>query len=128
MGWDRREYDRQRYHKRRAETFKYLGDVCSECKSDKDLQVHHIDPNEKSFTLGATGWTRPWDKVVEELSKCKLLCADCHKSKHKTEHGKRRMYMSGCRCDACREAQRVYNREYKRRKRASVSVAQVAER
>ena len=34
-------------------------------------------------------------------------------------HGRRSTYVHGCRCDACREAERVYRRDYRARQAAA---------
>lgn len=60
----------------------YMGGKCSRCAYDKciaALEFHHLDPSEKDFALGNKGHTRSWDRVVLELNKCILLCANCHR-------------------------------------------------
>ena len=44
------------------------------------LEFHHLDPNEKEFNLTRTNYG--WDKLVEEVSKCVLLCSNCHRMIH----------------------------------------------
>jgi 5-methylcytosine-specific restriction endonuclease McrA len=58
-----------------------LGGKCSRCgysKCLRALQFHHVDPATKLFGIAEKGVTRAWYKVVEELKKCVLLCANCH--------------------------------------------------
>jgi len=53
--------------------------VCGYSKCDQALVFHHI--GEKEFTVsGAHG--RAWKYVKKELSKCVLLCANCHAEVH----------------------------------------------
>ena len=57
-----------------------LGGKCSRCGYNKcisALHFHHIDPASKEFGI-SDGVTRAWNRVVEELRKCVLLCANCH--------------------------------------------------
>lgn len=115
MAWERGNYDTRRYHERRQRMLDLLGGKCWECESEDNLQVHHQDPKQKSFTLADSGWTRPWNQIEDELRKCVLLCGICHGKKHATSHGKRRMYNRGCRCDKCREAHNFYVREYRKK-------------
>lgn len=88
----------------------YLGGKCTVCGSTADLEVHHIDPAEKTF--GPIEKLSPWAKIVEELKKCELLCTYCHKDKHAARHGSTRMYFLGCRCILCREARSLAEKRY----------------
>lgn len=49
------------------------------------LHFHHIDPETKSFgvNLAATFYTtRSYNKVLEEIAKCIVLCYKCHQRVH----------------------------------------------
>ena len=62
----------------------YLGGKCKICQYNKcvdALVVHHRDPNEKEF-IWHDICDRTWDIVVGELSKCDLLCSNCHMEYH----------------------------------------------
>lgn len=62
-----------------------MGGCCQICGYDKyvgALQFHHLDPNEKDFSLSKTGRTYVWDDVKKELDKCICLCANCHAEVH----------------------------------------------
>lgn len=39
----------------------------------------HRDPKEKSFGVATGGVTRALDKLREEIKKCDLVCANCHR-------------------------------------------------
>ena len=57
---------------------------CSQCGYDqcKDaLDFHHVDPAEKEFTLSAAT-TLSEQRIREEVSKCVVLCANCHREVH----------------------------------------------
>lgn len=63
----------------------YLGGKCSICGYDKcinALQFHHINPENKDFSISAKGYTRSWKIVKKELDKCILVCANCHCEVH----------------------------------------------
>jgi hypothetical protein len=113
-----RVYMAGRYEKRRSQAIEDLGGKCAECGSGDDLEIDHINPREKSFNLAkAVGFSKKrWD---EEVSKCQVLCHDCHKMKHAAKHGSIRKYQNGCRCDPCQakasEVGRVYKRTYRER-------------
>lgn len=80
----RRDYDRQRYHKRMAHFIGYLGGKCVQCGSTESLQIDHIDPSTKSFTI-ANEWNRPIARIMDELAKCQLLCWPHHLNKTAAE-------------------------------------------
>lgn len=81
---DRAAYDLARYHKRMAAMKHHLGGQCAHCMSVSNLQIDHIDAAQKSFEI-ATHWWRPWDVLLAELTKCQLLCKQCHVKKSRSE-------------------------------------------
>jgi transcription elongation factor Elf1 len=71
--------NRRRELKKKA--IEYKGGKCSICgynKSVRSLVFHHLDPKEKDFDIGHSGYTLSWEKVKKELDKCILVCANCH--------------------------------------------------
>lgn len=42
------------------------------------LHFHHLNPEEKSFSLSHTGVSRGLEKARVESRKCVLLCSNCH--------------------------------------------------
>ncbi|MGE5279352.1 MAG: hypothetical protein ACM3L6_01225 [Deltaproteobacteria bacterium] len=86
---DRRQYliaaVRKRRKKMREMAIKYKGGCCQNCGYDTcgdALEFHHRDSSRKDFSISAKGYTRSWAKVKEELEKCVLLCANCHREVH----------------------------------------------
>jgi hypothetical protein len=86
---DRRQYLIAAVHKRRKKIRKmaleYKGGKCQECGYDRcsdALEFHHNDLSKKDFSISSKGYTRSWDRVKEELDKCTLLCANCHRELH----------------------------------------------
>lgn len=66
-------------------SIEYKGGKCEICGYDKckdALDFHHTDPSQKEFGIGAKGYTRAWNKVKQELDKCILVCANCHRELH----------------------------------------------
>jgi len=45
------------------------------------FDFHHRDPKEKSFGLGVA-IMKSWATIKNELDKCDLLCAHCHRLLH----------------------------------------------
>lgn len=48
------------------------------------MEPHHIDPMSKGYAIsrGMTSWRR----ILPELQKCVLLCANCHREVHDGMH------------------------------------------
>jgi len=86
---DRAQYLIQAVAKRRKKlkemAVDYKGGKCQFCSYNKTLEAldfHHIDESTKSFGLSKDGLTRSWKKVMQELDKCILVCANCHREIH----------------------------------------------
>lgn len=62
---------------------------CKRCKIKNPivLQFHHRDPKTKLFTIGNKHKSK-WKKVLEEIQKCDILCANCHLILHSKERHK----------------------------------------
>lgn len=57
----------------------YKGGECIRCgykKSLGALELHHLDPNEKDFTIGGKSWS--FERLKKEADKCILVCSNCH--------------------------------------------------
>lgn len=76
-----RERARKNRKQRRLLFLSYLGGKCKKCKSKKNLQVDHINPLKKKFTLSGSNWSKPLNILYKELDKCQLLCRKCHQKK-----------------------------------------------
>lgn len=69
----------------KLKALEYKGGKCEICGYDKNyaaLEFHHLDPNEKDFGIASDGYTRSWENTKEELDKCILVCANCHRELH----------------------------------------------
>lgn len=63
----------------------YKGGACERCGYNycvTALTFHHLDPANKDFGVSAKGLTRGWARLLIELDKCVLLCANCHAEIH----------------------------------------------
>lgn len=57
--------------------------ICNYNKCNEALDLHHIDPSIKEMSFGAIRASpKSWIKISEELKKCILLCANCHREIH----------------------------------------------
>lgn len=61
-----------------------LGGKCKKCGTEKIylLDFHHRDPSEKEEALATISKNYDFDKFFEELEKCDILCANCHREFH----------------------------------------------
>jgi len=86
---DRRQYLIAAVNKRRKKirqmAVEYKGGRCEQCGYNRcidALEFHHANSSGKDFSISEKGYTRSWSKVKEELDKCMLLCANCHRELH----------------------------------------------
>ena len=69
---------------RLLEAINKLGGKCSKCDGVFDPCVydfHHMNPEEKDFTIGENMLVSK-ERFFKEVSKCILLCANCHRLEH----------------------------------------------
>lgn len=52
----------------------------SECRAALDF--HHMDPTKKEFQLSVREMQYKWDRILNEVQKCVLLCCRCHREYH----------------------------------------------
>jgi hypothetical protein len=67
--------------------------VCGYNKCTGALEFHHLDRNQKD--LGIAKAIRMWgtEKLTEEINKCILLCANCHREAHYNQNNAGKVLM-----------------------------------
>jgi hypothetical protein len=65
--------------------------VCARCGEDHlaCLQFHHADPKEKEIEISEAvrrGFSR--SRIMREIAKCEVLCANCHIKHHAKERAR----------------------------------------
>lgn len=73
--------DRNKTH--RQFLYDYLSNnPCVDCGEDNPilLEFDHRDPSTKSFNL-ASGKSFAFDKILKEIDKCDVVCANCHRKR-----------------------------------------------
>ena len=72
--------------KRRKENLiKVFDSKCCICGFDKwqsALEFHHVNPEEKDFSLTTNSTTKAIEKQLAEMKKCILVCSNCHRGIH----------------------------------------------
>jgi hypothetical protein len=74
-----------RVRKLKQQMVSYKGGKCVRCGYSKyigALEFHHIDPSKKDFTISHLKRYTFNKKVIDELDKCILVCANCHREIH----------------------------------------------
>ncbi len=80
-----------RHRRKKVDCIIYKGGQCTDCglkyngKNACVFHMHHRDPGSKDFAIGNQVVNKAWSRIVEELDKCDLLCANCHEMRHSIE-------------------------------------------
>ena len=79
-------YDKVKEHRRHKKILflAYKGMECSCCgynTCNRALHFHHLDPSTKDFSI-STNANNSFERVLAEIDKCVLLCANCHAELH----------------------------------------------
>jgi hypothetical protein len=85
----RQSYKRRRTHQLKAQLIMDMGGKCGLCGLDFDgecsaiFDFHHRDPMAKMFSLNNASLTKySIQNIRDEMEKCDLLCANCHRLLH----------------------------------------------
>ena len=75
----------KKWLKQKIDAFKlkYGCGYCGYKRFAQVLEFHHIEPNEKKYSIGTMlfrGFS--WEAILEEIDKCLILCKNCHTEKH----------------------------------------------
>lgn len=72
--------------KRKLDLISVLGNRCCLCGFDlypEALDFHHVNPEDKEYGIGSSNAaTKALSKQLQELKKCVLVCANCHRGIH----------------------------------------------
>lgn len=86
-----REHYREYCRNRRAKTSKWLQEYKSQgCMNCGELHLacldfHHRDATKKKFNIGVRSSAVAMQTLIEEVAKCDILCANCHRKLHAQE-------------------------------------------
>ena len=78
-------YAASRLEQIRDQVFNLKGSCCAICGLETDRRVfdyHHIDGENKENTISHLIGCLNWDRLLDELPKCVLLCPTCHRKVH----------------------------------------------
>ena len=62
---------------------------CSSCGINdyRVLEFHHIDKKVKDFAISSAYNNMGLEQIKQEINKCAILCANCHRITHYEENG-----------------------------------------
>lgn len=78
------DYVKKNRTKRKEEMLYVMGGSCQICGYDKcnsALEFHHINMEDKEMAFNMAK-NYSWETISEELKKCILVCANCHREIH----------------------------------------------
>lgn len=85
-----KENERIKYYKRKEQITEYKsGLCCRKCGESRFylLDFHHLDPNEKDYTISHNSRIK-FENLMKEIDKCIPLCSNCHREFHYLEREK----------------------------------------
>ncbi len=56
--------------------------ICKQTFPPAAMDLHHVDPTGKEFTVSTALRKVGYEKLVQEINKCVALCAVCHRLLH----------------------------------------------
>lgn len=81
-------YKKQWLKKLKINLINYKGGKCRHCSytlndtNEQAFDFHHVDSSNKLFTISSSLNRYSLQKIYEEVDKCELLCAICHRIYH----------------------------------------------
>ena len=87
----RRAYKKLYHRTRKVKCIVYKGGKCERCpllyngKNAAVFHFHHEDRKTKLFAVGNQVLNKSWERIIKELNKCSMLCANCHEMEHSGE-------------------------------------------
>lgn len=94
---ENKEKEKARIQKRKDDLRKFVfslreNKACIKCGENHPacLDFHHRDPSEKEAQLSNVAVEKGWSKerILDEVAKCDILCANCHRKHHYDERNK----------------------------------------
>ena len=83
-----KDYYNQKFRERRLarkqRAIELKGGKCTKCQlvvHPAAFDFHHLDPTQKDFDIGLM-MSHSDEHIFQELEKCVLLCANCHRTEH----------------------------------------------
>ncbi len=89
IGKQKRIDANKKWEQKKLEEFRNLKSKlkCNRCEENHIacLEFHHLDPNTKDGNVGELARSLSTKRLLEEIKKCEILCANCHRKEHYKE-------------------------------------------
>ena len=86
IGKEKRTAANKRWERKKMDEFRALKAKlkCNRCPENHIacLEFHHIDPTEKEGNIGQICRNYSTKRLLKEIEKCEILCANCHRKEH----------------------------------------------
>ena len=85
-----RERKRQLRHERTQFLIEFFAThPCADCGETDPvvLEFDHVNAENKRFEIGAALAYRAWETILEEIEKCEVVCANCHRRRTARRRG-----------------------------------------
>jgi hypothetical protein len=69
---------------------------CADCSEGDPvvLEFDHLDAEDKSFNIGQALSYRRWQTILDEIEKCEVVCANCHRRRTARRRGAVRVLLN----------------------------------
>jgi len=68
---------------------------CTDCGEPDPVVLEFDHLREKRFAIGPKLATHPWEAILEEIAKCDVVCANCHRRRTARRRGSNRARLTG---------------------------------
>jgi hypothetical protein len=68
---------------------------CTDCGQTDPVVLEFDHLRDKSFVIGTALTRYGWDKIVAEIEKCEVVCANCHRRRTACRRGAIRVLLTG---------------------------------
>lgn len=67
---------------------------CKDCGEGDPLVLEFDHLGDKSFSIGSCLTRYPWQAILDEMAKCDVVCANCHRRRTARRGGFRRFRLA----------------------------------
>ncbi len=68
---------------------------CADCGETDPVVLEFDHLRDKRFNIGAKLATHAWEDILEEIAKCEVVCANCHRRRTARRRGSNRARLAG---------------------------------